>query len=65
MSLTRLGVSLRFEDMFGEGKGLEIEDSNYLYLGNVTSNKNTGSGASNYSMFLVLRMRFFIGSTDR
>ena len=40
-----------FEDMFGEGKGLEIEDSNYLYLGNVTSNKNTGSGASNYSMF--------------
>lgn len=42
-----------FEDMFGEGKGLEIEDPNYLYLGNVTSNKNTGSGASNYSMFSV------------
>ena len=40
-----------FEDMFGEGKGLEIEDPNYLYLGNVTYNKNTGSGASNYSMF--------------
>lgn len=40
-----------FEDMYGEGKGLEIEDPNYLYLGNVTSNKNTGSGASNYSMF--------------
>lgn len=40
-----------FEDMFGEGKGLEIEDPNYLYLGNVTSNKNTGSSASNYSMF--------------
>ncbi|MDE6396953.1 MAG: SusC/RagA family TonB-linked outer membrane protein, partial [Muribaculaceae bacterium] len=42
-----------FEDMFGEGKGLEIEDPNYLYLGNVTYNKNTGSGASNYSMFSV------------
>lgn len=42
-----------FEDMFGEGKGLEIEDPNYLYLGNVTANKNTGSGASNYSMFSV------------
>ncbi|MBO5205286.1 MAG: SusC/RagA family TonB-linked outer membrane protein, partial [Prevotella sp.] len=40
-----------FEDMFGEGKGLEIEDPDYLYLNNVTSNKNTGSGASNYSMF--------------
>ena len=39
--------------MFGEGKGLEIEDPNYLYLGNVTANKNTGSGASNYSMFSV------------
>jgi len=49
-----LGVEAKrnhFEDMFGEGKGLEIEDPNYLYLGNVTSNKNTGSGASNYSMF--------------
>ena len=32
-----------FEDMFGEGKGLEIEDPNYLYLGKVTANKNTGS----------------------
>jgi len=42
-----------FEDMSGEGKGLEIEDPNYLYLGNVTSNKKTGSGASNYSMFSV------------
>lgn len=42
-----------FEDMFGEGKGLEIEDPNYLYLGNVTANKNTGSGASNYSMFSI------------
>ncbi len=40
-----------FEDMFGEGKGLEIEDPSFLYLGNVTTNKNTGSGASNYSMF--------------
>lgn len=42
-----------FEDMFGEGKGLEIENPDYLYLGNVTANKNTGSGASNYSMFSV------------
>ncbi len=40
-----------FEDMFGEGKGLEIEDPDYLYLNNVKNNKNTGSGASNYSMF--------------
>lgn len=51
-----LGIEAKhnhFEDMFGEGKGLEIEDPNYLYLGNVTSNKNTGSGASNYSMFSV------------
>lgn len=40
-----------FEDMYGEGKGLEIEDPNYLYLGNVTANKDAGSGASNYSMF--------------
>lgn len=42
-----------FEDMWGEGKGLEIEDPNYLYLGNTTVNRNTGSGASNYSMFSV------------
>ena len=52
--MTLAGIEAKrnhFEDMFGEGKGLEIEDSNYLYLGNVTSNKNTGSGASNYSMF--------------
>ncbi len=51
-----LGIEAKrnhFEDMFGEGKGLEIEDPDYLYLGNVTSNKNTGSGASNYSMFSV------------
>lgn len=51
-----LGVEAKrnhFEDMFGEGQGLEIEDPNYLYLGNVTTNKNTGSGASNYSMFSV------------
>lgn len=40
-----------FEDMFGEGKGLELEDPNYIYLGNATEYKNTGSGASNYSMF--------------
>lgn len=51
-----LGIEAKrnhFEDMFGEGKGLEIEDSNYLYLGNTTYNRNTGSGASNYSMFSV------------
>lgn len=49
-----LGIEAKrnhFEDMWGEGKGLEIEDSNYLYLGNTTYNRNTGSGASNYSMF--------------
>ena len=51
-----LGIEAKrnhFEDMWGEGKGLEIEDTNYLYLGNTTSNRNTGSGASNYSMFSV------------
>ncbi len=51
-----LGVEAKhnhFEDMFGEGKNLVIEDVNFLYLGNVTANKNTGSGASNYSMFSV------------
>lgn len=37
--------------MSGEGKGLVIEDENYLYLTNVTTNKGTKSGASNYSMF--------------
>lgn len=42
-----------FEDMFGFGKGLYIEDPDYLYLGNVTYDKNTGSGASNYSMFSI------------
>ncbi len=40
-----------FEYLKGEGKNLEIEDPNYLYLDNATSNKNTYSGASNYSMF--------------
>ncbi|MDE6637148.1 MAG: TonB-dependent receptor [Muribaculaceae bacterium] len=51
-----LGIEAKrnhFEDMWGEGKGLEIEDQNYLYLGNTTANRNTGSGASNYSMFSV------------
>ena len=49
-----LGVEAKrnhFEDMSGEGKGLVIEDENYLYLDNVTTNKGTKSGASNYSMF--------------
>ena len=39
------------ESFFGYGTGLEIEDMNYVYLGNVTSGKNVGAGASNYSMF--------------
>lgn len=39
------------ESFFGYGTGLTIEDPNYVYLGNVTSNKNVGAGASNYSMF--------------
>ena len=51
-----LGIEAKrnhFEHLSGEGKGFEIEDPNYLYLGNATVNKNTGSGASNYSMFSV------------
>ncbi len=51
-----LGIEAKrdhFEDMWGEGKGLELEDPDYLYLGNTTYNRNTGSGASNYSMFSV------------
>jgi len=51
-----LGIEAKrnhFEDMYGKGKGLEIEDENYLYLGNVTTNQEVGSGASNYSMFSV------------
>ena len=39
------------ESFYGYGTGLEIEDPNYLYLENVTANKNVGAGASNYSMF--------------
>lgn len=39
------------ESFYGYGTGLAIEDPNYLYLGNVTANKNVGAGASNYSMF--------------
>ncbi|MCM1036247.1 MAG: TonB-dependent receptor [Bacteroides sp.] len=39
------------ESFFGYGTGLTIEDANYLYLANVTANKNVGAGASNYSMF--------------
>ena len=38
------------ESFFGYGTGLEIEDPNYLYLGNVSANKNVGAAASNYSM---------------
>lgn len=51
-----LGIEAKrnhFEDMYGQGYGLEIEDPDYLYLSNVTSGISTGSGASNYSMFSV------------
>jgi len=51
-----LGIEAKrnhFEDMYGKGKGLEIEDENFWYLGNVTSGQEIGSGASNYSMFSV------------
>ena len=40
-----------YENFFGYGTDLTIEDPNYLYLSNVTANKNVGAGASNYSMF--------------
>lgn len=40
-----------YESFFGYGTGLELEDPDYVYLGNVTGNKNVGAGASNYSMF--------------
>lgn len=40
-----------YESFFGYGTGLEIEDPNYIYLGNTSANKNVGAGASNYSMF--------------
>ncbi len=40
-----------YESFFGYGTGLELEDPDYVYLGNVTGNKNVGEGASNYSMF--------------
>lgn len=39
------------ESFYGYGTGLEIEDPDYIYLENVTSGKNVGAGASNYSMF--------------
>lgn len=42
-----------FEDMWGEGRGFGVEFDDYLYLGNATYGKNTGSGASDYSMFSV------------
>ncbi|MDE6301852.1 MAG: TonB-dependent receptor [Muribaculaceae bacterium] len=40
-----------WQTQWGSGHGLVIEDENYLYLDNVTSGKNVGSGASDYSMF--------------
>ena len=39
------------ESFYGYGTSLEVEDPNYIYLENVTANKNVGAGASNYSMF--------------
>ena len=39
------------ESFYGYGTGLEVENPNYIYLENVTANKNVGAGASNYSMF--------------
>ena len=39
------------ESFYGYGENLTIEDPNYLYLENVTSGKNVGAGASNYTMF--------------
>ncbi len=39
------------ESFYGYGTDLALEDPNYIYLDNVTSNKNVGAGASNYSMF--------------
>lgn len=38
------------ESFFGYGTGLQLDDKDYIYLGNVTANKNVGAGASNYSM---------------
>ncbi len=49
-----LGVEAKryhFEEFWGSGKNVDLEDENYLYLGNVTSDKNVGAGASNYSMW--------------
>jgi TonB-linked SusC/RagA family outer membrane protein len=37
----------------GYGTNLAIEDPNYLYLSSVTSGKDVGASASNYSMFSV------------
>lgn len=51
-----LGIEAKrnhFEDMSGEGYEFDLESPDYLYLGNATSGKNAGSGASNYSMFSV------------
>ena len=39
------------ESFYGYGTGLAIEELNDVYLEHVTSNKNVGAGASNYSMF--------------
>ncbi len=42
-----------WQEMWAQGKGLDVEYDDYLYLNNVTSDKSIGSGASDYSMFSV------------
>lgn len=42
-----------YENLWGYGTNLVIEDPNYLYLSGVTSGKDVSAGASNYSMFSV------------
>lgn len=49
-----LGVEAKryhFEEFWGWGDNLNLEDENYLYLNGVTSGKNVSAGASNYSMW--------------
>lgn len=42
-----------YENLWGYGTGLAIEDPNYTYLSGVTAGQRVDSGASNYSMFSV------------
>ncbi len=39
------------EGFDARGEGLEFQDKDFLYLGNVTANRQVNSWASNYSMF--------------